>query len=284
MTTLGVDIGGTKMLLVVEYQGEKISKIVPTGKKYTAGEILREIHEFVNNLPFPIDAIGVAVPGLIEQNEKIMISDVLPNIAGMDTDFLKINHLPVYIINDVKAALIQETVSNETVDTVVIMIGTGIAAGIRQDGQFVEGCKGWAGELGSIPIPTADGIKKLDELASGASIIAKANTDADTLHRNIEQGDTTAHEIVQIAGGYLGIAISTVINLLNPQRIILGGGTIQYKEYFETAVKIAKENALPELWAVCTIRKSENAKYMVAQRAINFVAAQEKIKALKHGS
>ncbi|MEV9641786.1 ROK family protein [Mammaliicoccus sciuri] len=276
MTTLGVDIGGTKMLLVVEYQGEKISKIVPTGKMYTADEILREINEFVNQLPFTINSIGVAVPGLVEQNQKIVISDVLPNIAGMDTDFLNINNIPVYLINDVKAALIQETVLNEKVDTVVIMIGTGIAAGINQGGQFVEGCKGWAGELGSIPISTMDGIKKLDELASGASIIAQAKTDAETLYKNLEQNDASAHELVRTAGGYLGLAIATVINLLNPQRIILGGGTIQYEGYFESAINVAKENTLPELWEVCTIRKSEDAKYMVAQGAMKFVVAQEK--------
>ncbi|WP_153732796.1 ROK family protein [Sporosarcina obsidiansis] len=275
MTTLGVDIGGIKMLLVVEYQGEKISKIVPTGKTCTPGEILREIKEFINNLPFTIDAMGVAVPGLVEQNRKVVISDVLPNIAGMDTDFLRINNIPVYMMNDVKAALIQETVSNEKVDTVVIMVGTGIAAGIKQDGHFVEGCKGWAGELGSIPIPTSDGVRKLDELASGASIIAKANSDASTFIRNLEQGDVTAHEVVKSAGGYLGLAIATVINLLNPQRIILGGGTILYEGYFESAVEVAKENTLPELWEVCTIRKSEDAKYMVAQGAVNFVALQE---------
>ncbi|MDW0113850.1 hypothetical protein QT711_11685 [Sporosarcina saromensis] len=61
-----------------------------------------------------------------------------------------------------------------------------------------------------------------------------------------------------------------------------GGGTIQYKGYIESALKVAKENTLPELWEICTNRKSEDAEYMVAQGAINFVIEQEELKLLNN--
>lgn len=275
MISLGVDIGGTKMMLLVEYKGEKVSRTVPTGKECTPDKIRKEIIKFVSNLPFTIDCMGVAVPGLVEQGQKVVISDVLPHIAGMDANFLKINNIPVYMINDVKAALIRETNLNKNIDTVVIMVGTGIAAGIRQNGHFTNGHKGWAGELGSIPISTEIGIKTLDELASGASIIARANTDANTLNKRLEQNDNDTREVIRSAGGYLGLGISTVINLLNPQRIILGGGTIKYDGYFESAVQVAKKNTLPELWEVCTVEKSKEAKHMVAQGAMHFAGSKE---------
>lgn len=271
MNPIGIDIGGTKMVMLAEYKGEKISKIVSTGAEYTPSDIKKEIKTFVHNLPFTPDCMGIAVPGLVENEKTVVVSDVLPKISGMDTNFLRIDHYPVYMINDVKAALIHESsFLDENTAIVVIMVGTGIAIGIKQNGQFVNGCKGWAGELGSIPIPTINGVKKLDELASGASILTKAKVDANTLHKQLEDGDEATKRIIQSAGEYLGIAIATLIHLLNPEKIVLGGGTLQYKGYFESALQVAQTFTLPELWDVCTIQKSNEAKYMVAQGARHF--------------
>lgn len=277
MNSIGIDIGGTKMLMLTEYKGEKISKVVSTGVEYTPADIKREIKTFVQNLPFTPDCIGIAIPGLVENEEMVVLSDVLPKIAGMNANFLRVDNCPVYMINDVKAALIHESsFIDEDAAIIVIMVGTGIATGMKQSGQFINGCKGWAGELGSIPIPTIDGVKKLDELASGASILTKAKVDANTLRRQLEDGEEAAKEIIQSAGEYLGIGIATIIHLLNPEKIILGGGTIQYKGYYESTLQIAQAFTLPELWNVCTIQKSSEAKYMVAQGARRFASIKEK--------
>ena len=268
MNSIGIDIGGTKMVMFTEYKGEKISKIIATGAEYTPTDIKKELKTFVQNVPFTPDCIGIAVPGLVENEETVVLSDVLPKISGMNTDFLQVDNCPVYMINDVKAALIHESsFVDKDAAIVVIMVGTGIAIGMKQNGQFINGCKGWAGELGSIPIPTIDGVKKLDELASGASILAKANMDANTLHKQLKEGEETARRVIQTAGEYLGIGIATIIHLLNPEKIVLGGGTIQYKGYYESALQIAQKFTLPELWNVCTIQESNEATYMVARGA-----------------
>ncbi|HLR43228.1 MAG TPA: ROK family protein [Pseudogracilibacillus sp.] len=270
MTPLGIDIGGSSMTLLVEHEGEKFSKTIHTGKAYTPDDIKKEMIQFIQPLPFNIDCIGVAVPGLVDRNQSVVTSDVLPHISGMDADFLKINKIATYLINDVKAALIQETYANKQMDTIVIMVGTGIAAGMMQNGIYTNGSKGWAGELGSIPISIGNNIKSLDELASGASILARLDTDARTLNQLLEKNDTHAHQIVESAGGYLGLGIATMINLFNPEKIILGGGTIQYEGYVDAALDAAEKHTLPALWNACTITKSENPKEMVARGAMHY--------------
>ncbi|MCG3088327.1 ROK family protein [Sporosarcina cyprini] len=275
MTAIGIDIGGTKMLMLAEYNGERISRTVPTGRDCTPEKIQKEMERFLNDLPFNVDCIGIAVPGLVENENMVVLSDVLPHLAGMDTDFLRFTNKHVYMINDVKAALVREASLDDNPDLVVLMVGTGIAMGMKLNGQFINGCKGWAGELGSMPIPTNEGIRKLDELASGASILARAKADANTVHTQLEEEVETIKEIIHAAGGYLGIGISTIIHLLNPNKIILGGGSLQYKGYYEAALQVAKTNTLPDLWDACSIHKAQEAPYMVAQGAMLFASSKQ---------
>lgn len=274
MITAGIDLGGTSLLMHTENNGEIFSKNVKTGPHFTAHDVKNEIHQFLKQLPFEVERVGMAIPGLVNNQQEVVISDVLPHIAGMDTTFLQYSDTPFYLINDVKAALIEATEGHEEEDSIVIMIGTGIAAGIRQSGQFVNGCRGWAGELGSIPIPTESGIKSLDELASGASILKHAGTDAATFARSLETETAESIQIVQTAGHSLGLGLSTVINLLNPQRLVLGGGTLKYAGYLEAALKTAQTYTLPQLWEVCEIKPAEQAETLVARGASRFALLQ----------
>jgi len=264
---VGVDVGGTKMLMI---GNGRIEKKVPTGKSFSKADLKYELDSFVSGLPFIPDALGIALPGLVENAKTLMTSDVLPQISGIDIEYLRQEHCLIYLINDVKAALIEETSDLSEKDiAVVIMVGTGIALGIRVGGELVNGYNGWAGELGSIPIPTPDGVQKLDEVASGASILVKAQTDAATLIRKLEKDDPEMKGIVCSAGEYLGLGIATVINILNPNIISLGGGALKYKYFYESAVESAKKFALPELWAECKIgrvRRIDHVVVLGAQR------------------
>ncbi|MFT9846720.1 ROK family protein [Aneurinibacillus sp. REN35] len=270
---IGVDIGGTKMLMLAEYKGEKLTKILPTGMTCTSTDIKKELSAFVAMLPFTPSCIGVAVPGLVEEERVVVASDVLPAIAGMTTDFLCMGDYPIYLINDVKAALIQESAAvDEHATTAVLMVGTGIAIGVKANGKILTGCKGWAGELGSIPIPTLDGIRTLDTVASGAGILAQAGVSAARLRQQIEQGDEASRQLIHTAGEYLGLGMATVIHLFNPERFILGGGTLQYEGYEEAAVRTAQKYTLPQLWEVCSVERSKNPAHMVAQGARRFAS------------
>lgn len=268
---IGVDIGGTKMLMLAKYEGETFTKKVPTGNKSTKEYLKNEIETFIKGLPFQPEGIGVAIPGLVEQNNRVLVSDVLPGINGMDSSCLKNMAHKVVFINDVKAALVKEAgaVENNTA-LAVVMVGTGIAAGMKQNGHFINGSKGWSGELGGIPIPTEAGIRTLDELASGAAILKTAKMDADALKQKIKEGDKSACKVVEQAGKFLGIGLATIIQLLNPEKLVIGGGTLQYEGYLESAIRQAEESAFPELWNVCTIEKAQEAQFMVALGARMF--------------
>jgi len=219
---VGVDIGGTKMLMVTEIDGQYIEKRISTGINFTKYNVKNELENFISQLPFVPGGIGIAIPGLVKDSDVVEISDVLPKIKGMNTEFLKLGDLPVYFINDVKTALVHESqLFNEKSMIVVIMVGTGIGMAIKEKGQFITGCKDWAGEFGSIPIQTPNGVQKLDELASGASILEKARTNPTVLMQQLEAGNKDINKIIHLAGEYLGLGIATIINMLNPEIITL---------------------------------------------------------------
>src|SRR5439155_1114957 len=78
------------------------------------------------------------------------------------------------LLNDVEAASLEELHDLPAGSTAaVVMAGTGIGAGFVVDGRPFRGARGWAGELGSIPIAGAEGVATLDQLASGASILKR---------------------------------------------------------------------------------------------------------------
>ncbi len=267
---VGIDIGCTKMLMLAEYQGEKITKTVPTGFAVTREHLKNEIVSFIQGLPFTPSGMGVAVVGFVENENKVVFSS-LSSLTGITTSDLRVGDFPVYFINDVKAATLHETSSiDPNTTSVVIVIGTGIAMGIRANGQFVNGANGWSGELGYIPIPTPEGTNRLAKLAGGIGVLEMAGTDAEDLQQRLEQGNQEAQEVILTAGKYMGIGLAIVINLLNPEKIVLGGGTLKYKGYYKAALEHAQQHALPDLWNACTIEQSKEPGFMVAQGARRF--------------
>lgn len=270
MNIIGIDIGGTKMLMTAKVSGKLIEKQAATGFHFTKEQIKSEIDAFLSGLPEPCDGIGIAIPGLC-RNGAVIVSNVMPGIAGMTTDFIGGGNFPVFFINDVKAAVIEEAAAfDQSAPVIVIMAGTGIGMGIRSGGMFLNGRSGWAGELGSIPINTPEGTRKLDEVASGAAIVRALEKSPPEIISLLEKGDRKALDAVRQAGEYFGLGLACVINLLNPAAVILGGGTLKYKGYLEAALKAAEQFSIPQLWRDCEIRTSENAKYIVAFGAARY--------------
>lgn len=274
---IGVDLGGTKMLIFAEVDGRPISHTVPTGRSCTPADLKRELASFVERLPFQPDAIGMAIPGLVESANRVVISNVLPLIAGMEADQIRPTAAPIYFLNDVKAALVEESSALHQPTIAVIMVGTGIGMGMMANGHFLNGCKGWAGELGSIPVATPGGVKTLDQVASGAGLIDTLQVDAPTIRQRLAAGDEATRRAVREAGTYFGLGLATVLQILNPQEIVLGGGTLGYDGHLEAALAAAQAHSLPDLWAASTIRPSQDPVHMVARGARRFAEAHGQV-------
>jgi glucokinase len=137
-------------------------------------------------------------------------------------------------------------------DFVYVVVGTGIGAGILTQGRLLRGWRGTAGELGHTtiepdgPLCNCGNFGCLEALAAGPAIAQRANRaieqgrptllaapaagqppDAVVVMQAARQGDAVAQEIIWQTANYLGIGLATLLNLLNPEVIALGGGVIQ---------------------------------------------------------
>jgi len=104
---IGVDVGCTKMYICCEYNGQYIEKKAATGLDCTKEKIKQEIDSFIESLPFIPKGIGMALPGLIEGNNKVKFSDI-NSLSNVTADYFAENKFEVKFINDVKAATLAE--------------------------------------------------------------------------------------------------------------------------------------------------------------------------------
>jgi predicted NBD/HSP70 family sugar kinase len=219
--TVGVDIGGTKLLIV--FGDERFC--VPTGSSFTSMQLEGEIRRFLHKFEDISSGIGIAVPGLIDSTGCIQACDVLPGIVGWNpAEALSNMNCPIRVINDVKAALLEEFYDSEpNLTGGVIMVGTGVGAAFQTEGFPLLGARGWAGELGYMPMCINGEVKRLDELAGGAFIAKKLRTNSQNLALLAKESDEEALKLIRKGGYSLGIALAAVINLLNPAKLVLGG-------------------------------------------------------------
>ncbi len=143
---VGIDIGGTKMLLIAQSEGIVEHRYrCNTGATFSIEHAESIIAEFIDTLPRDPTSIGMAIPGLVDESGRVIACDVLPQLEG----WLLSSNYPLRVVNDAEAALCK------TIDgldpkstTIMMMVGTGIGAGICVNGQILRGAKGWAALVG----------------------------------------------------------------------------------------------------------------------------------------
>ncbi|MBV9773808.1 MAG: ROK family protein [Gemmatimonadetes bacterium] len=267
-TWVGVDIGGTKMLLLALHAGKVHTRRVDTGPDTGPERIEREVVAFLQELPATPSALGIAVPGLVaEDGSEVVACDVLPRLAGWRGGALLRLGAPMVLINDVAAALVAETAELADATAGIVMAGTGIGAAFLIQGRPLRGAKGWAGELGYLPLSIGDQVATLDALASGAAITRKLGMDGAVLAARAEEGDPEVLRRIREAGEALGLGLAAVVNLFNPELLVLEGGVLSLPGYLPVALESARRYTLPELWGACTVRRSPHGEMVVAHGA-----------------
>jgi len=253
---VGVDIGGTKARVCVQHDAGAPSTFdeFPTGPAMDGPRLAAALRARLDGAAVRAAAIGVAVPGLVE-NGRVVASDVLPALAGwMPAEALGASAPLVVTLNDAKAGLVDAAAGEPTDATVaLVIVGTGIGAAFLAHGRAVLGATGWAGELGSTPIERDGRIVRLDDAAAGAAILRSLGTDPAGVHARLAAREPSACEAVLRAGQALGIGLATLVNLLNPGRLVLAGGTLRYPGYVEAARDALGTWALAPLLAACRV-------------------------------
>ena len=262
-----MDVGGTKILAGVVTRDGEIERQqqwpTPEGSQEA---LLTAIDAAVDELlDDGVAALGFGIPSTIDQRSGRAVTSV--NVELADLDFRTRMHerfeLPVGIDNDANAAAIAEwTVGagRGTRNLVMLTLGTGIGGGLILDGRPYRGSVGAAAELGHIVIehdgPPCQGNCRgrghLEALASGgaATVLAREafgpDADARRLVELAQGGDERALAIMRELGRRLGSGIGSLVNIFNPELVVLGGGFAAAGELLiAPAREVVEREALP---------------------------------------
>ncbi|MGC9271489.1 ROK family transcriptional regulator [Acidiphilium sp.] len=183
--------------------------------------------------------VGIAVPGLVSLDGQVVFA---PNLGWRDLDvaamLVPLLKCPIRLENDVKAAAIAEHLfgaSRDITDFVYVMGRSGIGGGLYMMGEVYRGPHGLAGEIGHMKIvpggrPCGCGGRGCFEAyASERAIRAELAARGQPVHDDIailaayRAGDAVVRAVVDEAGGYLGLGLANLINIISPRRIVLGG-------------------------------------------------------------
>jgi predicted NBD/HSP70 family sugar kinase len=272
--TIGVDLGGTKALFV---RGERASRI-DTGPAFSPGDFAARLASFVAADGEPPSRIGIAVPGLVDGDGRVVACDVLPALAGWSPRAAlgELGYEHVAVVNDVRAALMEEMHDAPAgVTAAVVMVGTAVGAAFVANGKALLGTSGWAGELGYLPGAFGGEVKRLDDVAGGSAMAARRGVEASRLAELARAGDAAALEVIREGGTALGTAIAAVVNLLNPSRIALGGGAVELPGYWQALERAAERHSIPELWRDCSLTRVRAGERVVAFGARRAAAAAD---------
>lgn len=268
--SLGVDIGGTKIATVtIDERGAiyKRSEVPsdPSDKEKMFEQVVRSIELVLQESQIKIQdiqGIGVGVPGKVDRENGIAIfQNNLPwenfPIANRLREYFSIEN--IVVDNDVYMATFAEwKVSNtDERDTFVYLtVSTGISCSIIHQGSFLSG-NGFAGEIGLLPViakSTTEGIDRLEKVASGPAIQRYAkkkffNPDLTTkdFFQEYEEGNPKAITLMNKTAESLAHGIYSIICLLDPDKIMLGGGVINNNPFLLDLVKESlKDYLIPE--------------------------------------
>jgi glucokinase len=207
-----------------------------------------------------VAGVGVGVPGIVDTRSGVV--RVAPNLHWKNLPFgkglSKRLHIPVAVVNDVEAgtmAVQQLGAGRRLRDFTCMFIGTGIGGGMVIRGEQYRGAGGMGGEIGHMVVMARDGPKCgcgnrgcLEAVASRSAIVRRVVTamekgrksvvrdlcdgDANRIRSRIlaeayREGDKLVREVIDDACDYIGIGTANLINILNPQAVILGGGLIE---------------------------------------------------------
>jgi glucokinase len=265
---IGVDVGGTKILAgIVGRDGEVVRRHERPTPTDSQDALIAELEAAVRELlDDEIAAIGFGVPSTIDQREGVAVSSVnipLRNVPLRDLMRERLA-LPIGIDNDANAAGIAEWqvgAGRGTSDMIILTVGTGLGGGVISGGKPMRGGSGAGAELGHIVIVhdgrpcqgTCTGRGHLEPYVTGVAATRAAqgafgpSADAHRLVRLAHEGDQTAVGILSEIGRYLGSGMGSLVNVFDPELIVVGGGFgVAAGEFLlEPAREVLHREALP---------------------------------------
>jgi glucokinase len=264
---IGIDVGGTKIAAgVIDREGRIQRRVERPTPADSRDEFLELLDEIVDDLRVEgVEAIGFGLPSTIDQRTGRVVGSV--HVPLNDFDFR--DHaaerfsIPVALDNDANAAAIAEWkigAGRGASHMIMLTLGTGVGGGLILDGKPYRGWVGAGAEIGHMVLEyggepcsgNCTGHGHFEQVASGRAADRKAVEllGPDATGRELvgaaREGNQEALEAVREIGRKLGAALGSLVNIFNPELIVIGGGFSQARDLFlEPALETMKVEALP---------------------------------------
>ena len=252
MNILALDIGGSQFRTAVATVSDAGLQFAPASQRMLAPDCTKETlfamleESIAESAPGGnYERIGITIPGLADPVNGIWVYACFSGIC--DVPIAKIlsekYNKPVFIDNDVNACALAERrfgTCKETRDFLWITVSNGIGGGLVLGGEVYAGHFGNAGEIGHFSVVDENGFRCgcgnygcLEAEAAGpgiarryAVLLKKESPDlsAEQIAALARSGDETAKLVFDITGGLIGKAASYAVNLLNLEKVVIGGG------------------------------------------------------------
>jgi len=260
---VGIDLGGTKIeILVLERSGqERMRRRVPTPQGDYAATV-RAIAELVQGSDTGDAPVGVGIPGTISPATGLVKNANSTCLIGhpLDRDLASAMNRKVRLANDADCFVLSESVDGAGVDAgsvFGIIIGTGVGGGLVVGKRVVQGPNAIAGEWGHNPLPWPEDTERpgdacycglrgcIETFLSGPAVsleyaaMVEAQLNATEIEQHAANGEKVAQTLMQKYMDRFARATAGVINIFDPEIIVVGGGLSKLKGLYED---------VPALW------------------------------------
>jgi glucokinase len=259
MSWLGIDIGGTKIDIVLcddelrVLDALQVSSDAGLGGDRMLDNAVTAAHRLAERSAHPVRGVGVAAAGVIDPatGEVGLASSTFPRWSGtsLGTELSGRLRAPVTVDNDANAFLFGEALAGAAAghpDVLAISVGTGVGGAILLRGEIWQGAHGLAGEIGHTPghgdeVCTCGAVGHLETIAAGPSIARRYAARSGTSRGVAEiaglamAGDAVAQGVLDDAGAAIGRAVGIAAVLLDCPVVVLGGGVMRSWALMEAA-------------------------------------------------
>ncbi len=283
-STLGIDLGGSSIKWgVISVDGELLhsgkEEVFDRSVKNVIQLLTKIINQALVETQNGFKRVGIGSPGLIDKSQKIV--RIAPNFPEWKelklVDKLKaeFENIEIYLENDANLLLYSETkwgAARGCKNLVILTLGTGVGGAVLVDGHVLRGVGGGAAELGHLTLDyngvdcncgskgcleaycniggtlrTAKEVYRKEKPPLTPKEIAKAATN----------GDPEAIEVWCRVGEKLGVGIATIINIFNPEIVLVGGGLAEAGEFLmNPALETAATRCYKPSWEEVTVKRA----------------------------
>ena len=266
LPAIGVDLGGTKTeAVVLDNQGTSLWRervATPAGDyRATLATVAALVHRAETELGLQHCTVGVGTPGSLTRSGHIKnANSTCLNGEALERDLAQVLGRPVRVANDANCLALSEATDGAAAGAAVsfsVILGTGVGAGIVVNGRLLGGPNGLAGEWGHNPLPWADATEHpglvcycgqrgcIETWVSGPGLARDhaahtgVSLDARQIGAAAARGDAACEASLQRYEHRLARSLAHVINVLDPDVIVLAGGVSQLQRLYVN---------VPRLW------------------------------------